>query len=163
MNLAKKLLIAATLTLAGGVASAATVAMTDNSGTAGTLISVGDIASTPNPVGFSPPSDTWYFNVASASTVTVFLTAYEGVTSLVGNLFASDDTNIGTVNTGGSLTLTLGAGLYHLVVDGSDGTPDYVAFAKLGQPVPLPAAAWLLVSGLAGLGAMARRRKGEAA
>jgi hypothetical protein len=52
-----------------------------------------------------------------------------------------------------------GAGLFTL----NGSVLSYNLAAVGGSPVPLPAAAWLLVSGLLGLGAVGRRRKAEAA
>ena len=39
----------------------------------------------------------------------------------------------------------------------------HISFYNSAAPVPLPAAGWLLIAGLGGLGALARRRKAAAA
>jgi hypothetical protein len=67
--------------------------------------------------------------------------------------------------TGTSFNLpSLPSGLYDLVITGTaTGTAGgQYAGAVAASAVPLPAAAWLLLSGIAGVGAMARRRKIEA-
>ena len=39
----------------------------------------------------------------------------------------------------------------------------HISFYNGAAPVPLPAAGWLLMAGLGGIGAVARRRRGAAA
>lgn len=79
--------------------------------------------------------------------------------------------------TGGSLAGTLGGGEVvgsftvntasgHTASGAADLSQDYTGSnltAKVGAVVPLPAAAWLLVSGLAGLGTLSRGRRASAA
>jgi hypothetical protein len=69
-------------------------------------------------------------------------------------------------NSGAGLTFTTGvlpdsSILYNLRVTGSVPTGKVGSFSGLYQALPIPAAAWLLLSGVAGLGAMDRRRKVE--
>jgi hypothetical protein len=70
-----------------------------------------------------------------------------------GLTYAPDTLNAWSFNTnGGSQQFSLKAGLgYALAVRTGD--------VLVASPVPLPAATWLLMSGLGGLGAAARRRK----
>ncbi len=64
---------------------------------------------------------------------------------------------IGTNNSAGWVLLTAGQdGAIQANGDGDVGSPGYSSFAS---PVPLPAAAWLLMSGLGALAPALRRRK----
>jgi hypothetical protein len=56
------------------------------------------------------------------------------------------------------ITQTKYAGVFNL-----DGTGHLIYDVPGGQPVPLPAAVWMLLSGLAGFGVVSRRRTAEAA
>jgi hypothetical protein len=51
--------------------------------------------------------------------------------------------------------------MYELIITGTTTGVSGGAYAGVvaASPVPLPAAAWLLLSGLVGVGAMARRRR----
>lgn len=163
MDLCKPLLIAIVFALGATTAQATTYALTDSPGTAPTLLAVGDIASTQNPVDYSPPDDSFYFNLAISTPVSLFLATYGGVTGFTAHLALCNDasctsqgSDIVAFGEGAKGTANLSAGLYRLFVDGSPPAHSYyVAYAKA---VPVPAAAWLLVSGLAGLGVLARRR-----
>ena len=53
------------------------------------------------------------------------------------------------------------SGLFDKVVFGSTGADAFEFTNVVSTPVPLPAAAWLLLTGLAGLGALGRRRKAD--
>jgi hypothetical protein len=73
-------------------------------------------------------------------------------------------TPLGTSGSGPTFTtsaLPNSSVLYNLRVTGSVPTGKVGSFSGLYQALPIPAAAWLLLSGVAGLGAMARRRKIE--
>lgn len=68
----------------------------------------------------------------------------------------------GQVFTGGPLAgTTFGARdailAYEDLVHSDDDFQDFVVLVRGVEPIPLPAAAWLLISGFAGLGAMRRR------
>jgi hypothetical protein len=84
-----------------------------------------------------------------------------GVNSVAGSLVdmrviffnASSAPYLGSAN-----LLEPGVG-FGIVGGGPGGSPNYSSSFTPAPAVPLPAAAWLLVSGLAGLGLLGRRRK----
>jgi hypothetical protein len=112
-------------------------------------------------------SDDFYFSLASSSKLDSDVTNI----ALVGFGFSSlgaeliDTSNHDDV-VGSGLNFTassLAAGNYELQVSGAPLSPLGGIFSGAihVSAVPIPAAAWLLLSGLAGLGAIARRRKSE--
>lgn len=78
----------------------------------------------------------------------VSLELYKGATLLAGGIGVTQFIYSG---------LTTGTD-YHLKIFGNSG---YFEGQITTSPVPLPAAAWLLLSGLAGVGAFARRRRSK--
>jgi hypothetical protein len=108
-------------------------------------------------------TDNFYFSLASTSSLKVALGGL-GFSTLVGELY--DDTTHKVVDSGLSFTLPslTGGNDYDLIVKGKSPLGGIFAGVVHVSPaaVPIPAAAWLLLSGLVGVGAVARRRKSEA-
>jgi hypothetical protein len=103
---------------------------------------------------------TWYFTTNQASLLFDHASIVQsGFTSFTAKLFDSGDNEIWDFSPGVEyFKVPLDAAdLYHFVVTGAFTNGANYTF--IGKVVPLPAAAWLLLSGVAGLGAMARRRK----
>jgi len=153
-----------------GVAHAAVVPLPTTG--PGPSLNIGDIGLVPvtyEPHGTTTFGDTFYFSLASTSNVNTNVTnialAGFGFTSLGATLY--DITTSTVVGSGLNISLVPGTAgnNYLLEVYGNGTSPLGGLFggAVHVSAVPIPAAAWLLISGLAGIGAMARRRKSEAA
>jgi hypothetical protein len=132
---------------------------------------VGLISQTVGPGSFTATAVTnnWYFTLPTvsglgAAVTSIDLTVRTGdnyaITGLNAVLF--DRTTSTVVGSGTNFALSsLSSDKYDLEVSGNaTGTAGgiYGGAVAVSSPVPLPAAAWLLLSGLAGMGAMARRR-----
>jgi hypothetical protein len=159
MKIAQRIAVALALISCAGLAQASTLSLGNSAG-ASTLLAYGDVAATPNPVNFGT-SDNWYFNIASSVGVQTALSLYSGGAALVATLYecttsacSSLGPAIESVNAGTSKVDPLTSGFYEVAVTGSGNT-----YAMYVSGVPLPAAVWLLLSGLVGLAATARRRK----
>jgi hypothetical protein len=132
---------------------------------------VGLVPTTTLPPSLSSFTNDWFFTVGSAApgggaVTSVDVTVAPGVNFAITGLSAEliYTATSAVVASGPSFLLpSLAAGAYELVVTGiATGTAGGIYSGAVAlTSVPLPAAAWLLLSGLAGVGAMARRRKSE--
>jgi hypothetical protein len=170
-NLFKSLLGILVMGIAG-YAHAAVFTLTDNN-PPGPTLNPGDIAnfsnSGPNGTTFN---DNWFFQLGQPGAgglitnvdITVGTTSILNISPFTVNLYAES----GGVPFGASLASgtsfnlpSLASGMYDLVITGTATGilgGQYIGTVA-ASAVPLPAAAWLLLSGLAGVAAMARRRR----
>jgi hypothetical protein len=144
-----------------GAAQASVIGLTNTAVGAPTL-GLSDTGSIPL-TAIGAGTNDWYFNYSGAVSV-LAATAGFGVTGFGLELLDSANAVQGTGVLSGpfaNLSAVLpGPGTYHLHFNGS-GPGSYFGSVGFLAPVPLPAAAWLMLSGLAGLGAFARRRRDE--
>jgi hypothetical protein len=162
MKSAQRIAVALALISCAGLAQASNLSLGNSAGTS-TLLGVGDIASTPGAVTFTgTSSDFWYFNIASSFGVKTALALYAGGAGLTATLYECTSnlctsfvgSAIGSVAAGSAMVDSLTNAFYEVQVTGTGST-----YSMYVQGVPLPPAVWLLLSGIAGLAATARRRK----
>jgi hypothetical protein len=171
-NLLKSMLGILVMGIAG-FAHATVYTLTDNT-PPGPTLNPGDIANFSNSVAASTSfSDNWFFQLGQPGAgglvtnidVTVGATSILNISPFTVNLYASSGTGPTGLSlaSGTSFNLpALASGPYDLVITGTATGilgGQYVGTVAAASAVPLPAAAWLLLSGLAGVGAMARRRR----
>ena len=157
---------------AWGTASASVLVLGNSSpgnGSPGPTVAYLDIisfsnASTPTASGGSV-DDKWYFTELQPFYLKDGAVSFNHYNNFSVELFGPGAVSVwfsGVFTTGNIITIpyTLLAtvGTYYLEVKGT-GLTSSANYSGIGQIVPLPAAAWLLLSGVAGLGALARRRK----
>jgi hypothetical protein len=120
-------------------------------------------ASTPTGSGGSV-DDKWYFSELQSFYLKEAAVSFNFYKNFSVELFGPGGLiwNSGVFTTGNAVfipyTLLASVGTYYIEVQGT-GLSQSANYSGIGQIVPLPAAAWLLLSGVAGLGALARRRK----
>jgi hypothetical protein len=163
-----KLILGIVALSALGAANAAVVNLTTSP--SGPTLNVGDIGLVPATAQSGGPfTDNFYFTMALTAGLD------SGVTNVVIQGFGFSPGSLTTklINYTTSAPVPGGTGLnfslpsltggdtYDLQVSGTPLTPFGGIFAGAVHVVPIPAAAWLLLSGLAGVAAMARRRKSE--
>jgi hypothetical protein len=152
-----------------GAASATTVDL--SASPTGPSLNPGDQGLVPTTSVQGSFTDNWYFSLSQTSNVGLAITSINlsiapGLNTSISNLVAElvDNSTGNTVVVNGATSysgLSLANGNYDLIISGNaDGTLGGIyAGAVAVQAVPLPAAAWLLLSGLASMGALARRRR----
>jgi hypothetical protein len=161
MKSAQRIAVVLVLISCAGLAQASMLSL-GNSGGASTLLAYGDIAATPGAVTFTgTSSDYWFFNITSSFGVQTALALYSGGSLLMATLYQCNDTGctshggaLDSVHAGNSMVDSLGTAYYEVDVTGTGNT-----YSMYVAGVPLPPAVWLLLSGIAGLAATARRRK----
>ena len=178
MKFAQRIAVALVLITCAGLANATAFSLINNpNGAVATLLAFPDFAATGNPVNYQGGGamDTWYFSLGGSLGMETLLSVYSSVTGLTAALFrcanplpvgptCGPGAQIGSgIGSGGVQFNTLAGGSYEVTVTGTPVFPvgvtapaQYVAQVRV---VPLPAALWLLLSGLIGLGAAARRRR----
>ena len=165
-------IFAAVALAATGVANATVYSLTSTA--PGQTLNVGDIGTVADQ-SLAPHSsftDDFFFTLGSgAPAAAVAGLVFDSGSTAIDNLTATliDLTHPGTYGgTGPTFVVPSLAALdqFKLEITGSTpgGAGQFQGFVLVApaSPVPLPAAAWLLLSGLVGVGAMSRRRSVEA-
>ena len=140
----------------------------------GPIVNPGDFATFSNSFTVDGSfTDDWFFQLSGTGAggvvvnepVTISTTSFVNISGLSLSLWAeSGGSPTGPPLASGGTDFNLPAlapGMYELIITGTTTGVSGGAYAGVvaASPVPLPAAAWLLLSGLVGVGAMARRRR----
>jgi hypothetical protein len=136
-------------------ANASTVPLSDTTPPPGTMVNPGDtgVISSTSVKGFF--LNNYYFDLTGMANLSVDLTSAH---ALVGAALF-EGTKFVRAGLPNFSVLSLAPGDYDFVVGGIAARSGASYSGTLSfTPVPLPAAAWLLLAGLAGVGALARRR-----
>jgi hypothetical protein len=114
-------------------------------------------------------NDNWWFTIGSMSGVAgsaaaLLVTGISNISSFVVKVFDSSSNQLfsGGAPAGTQVDFTLqslASGSYRINITGMYSGSNGGSYSGNVAMIPLPAAAWLLLSGLVGLGAVARRRK----
>ncbi len=118
-----------------------------------------------NPCVTGQDNDTKYFGSAYGSQLSALdatTTSISGLLNTALNFFRVSTPNSGTNSSGTTLEQYTANGIYGQWLLDTTGRLTY-SFVGEQAPVPLPAAAWLLVSGLMGVGVIGRRRRNAVA